>query len=218
MKGSDTFAIVGLTGGIASGKSTVARRLGEHGVPVIDADQIARRVVQPGAPALDDIVEAFGQHILREDGSLNRPALGELVFRDKRARATLDAITHPRIAQQMAAQAQALRAQGHAWIVYDAALIVENGMHAWLDALIVVAVTRQTQLARLVERDQLTPEEAARRVDAQLPLADKVAVADYVIDNNGSLADTFAQVDVTFQGIDHALNTWGRPTAAPKTS
>lgn len=191
---SHTPVIVGLTGGIASGKSTVSNMLRELGVHIIDADVVAREVVAPGAPALDDIREAFGDGVIAADGSLDRAALGDLVFSNPEARATLNGITHPRIGQAMWAKAEAAGESGHTWVVYDAALIVENGLHHILDATIVVACPREMQIDRVVARDDLSREDATARVDSQLPLADKVAVADYVVDNDATLDETRARV------------------------
>ena len=213
MSDSDVFSVVGLTGGIASGKSTVAGIFEDRNVPVIDADVIAREIVEPGEPALDDIEDAFGDEVIRGDGSLDRDALGSIVFGDEEARAKLDAITHPRVAQRMAERAQALREEGHRWVIYDAALIVENNIHEWLDALIVVSADRATQIERLIRRDDLSREDAIARIESQLPLERKVTVADYVIDNNGTIEDTIAQVERVYQRIQDNLADHG--SAAP---
>jgi dephospho-CoA kinase len=213
MPHQDTFVIVGLTGGIASGKSTVAGMLEDLGAPVIDADVIAREVVEPGAPALADIKEAFGEDVIAEDGTLDRPALGEVVFGEVDARKKLDAITHPRIAQRMMERANELREEGHQWVVYDAALIVENGIHEWLDSLIVVAADPEVQHERVVERDNLSRSDAQKRIDSQMPLEDKIAVADYVVDNNDTLEQTREQVEQVFRQIEQGVRTRG--TAKP---
>lgn len=213
MTEQDAFSIVGLTGGIASGKSTVAGIFEDFGVPVIDADVIAREIVEPGEPALDEIEETFGSAVIDEDGALDREALGSIVFGDDEARARLDAITHPRVAERMATRARDLSDEGHRWIIYDAALIVENDLHEWLDALIVVSVDRATQIERLIRRDNLDRGQAVERIESQLPLEEKVAVADYVIDNNGTLEDTIEQVERLYARIEEALETHG--TAAP---
>lgn len=207
MSNATSFYIVGLTGGIASGKSTVAEMFEELGVPVIDADVIARQIVEPGEPALREIAEAFGDEVVREDGALDREALGARVFEDEGARDRLEQITHPRIAQKMRERADELREEGHRWVLYDAALIVENNMHRWLDALVVVAADPAVQEARIVERDDLTPEEARKRIDAQMPLEAKVEVADYVIDNNGSLERTRRQVEDVFERIENRIRS-----------
>lgn len=188
------FVVVGLTGGIGSGKSTVARYFADElGVPVVDADQVARDVVEPGTPGLAAVVEAFGEGVLDADGRLDRKALGALVFEDPEKRRTLESILHPRIAALSMQRFAALAAEGHAYALYEAALLVETGRHDTFAALIVVAVDPDTQLARVLERDDLSAEDARARIDSQLPLAEKAEVADYVVDNTGSLERTFAQ-------------------------
>lgn len=204
--------MVGLTGGIASGKSTASRMFTELGAYVIDADQIARQVVEPGKPALDDIRSAFGEGVIASDGSLDREQLGKIVFTDPDARSRLGQITHPRIARAMMEEAAFAEDAGHAWVIYDAALIVENNMHAGLAALIVVSLDPEVQLERLLARDGFSLKQARARVDSQLPLADKVAVADYVIDNSGSLEATRAQVTELYNKIDGLVATHGVAT------
>jgi dephospho-CoA kinase len=205
MSDVENFAIVGLTGGIASGKSLVAGRLAELGVPVVDADLLAREIVEPEEPAWQDILREFGDAVIREDRTLDRQALGALVFADDNARKKLEAITHPRIAQRLMQRAAEFREAGRPWIVYDAALLVENGAQNWLDALIVVSVDPEVQIERLMQRDQLSRDQARQRIDAQMPLAAKIEVADYVIDNNGSQDDTLAQVDRVFEKIQQGV-------------
>ncbi|MCB0219799.1 MAG: dephospho-CoA kinase [Chrysiogenetes bacterium] len=187
--------IFGLTGGIACGKSTVSALLTGHGARVIDADQIARDVVLPGKPAYKDIVAAFGEGVLAPDGTLNRPALGKIVFADEKARARLNAITHPRIAQETAQRIQAERAAGTQILIYDAALLVETGGYKMYEALIVVSARPEVQMERLIARDGISEEEARQKIAAQLPLEEKEAVADYVIDNSGTLEELKTRVD-----------------------
>jgi len=184
---------VGLTGGIASGKSTVARFFAELGVPIVDADRVAREVVAPGTEGLAEVVAAFGEGVLDEGGFLDRKALGERVFAEETERKRLEAILHPRIAGR-SAEKMAEIAGDAAYVLYEAPLIVENGLHRAMAALIVVAVDEETQLARLIERDGLDEGAAKARVAAQLPLRDKVDVADYVIDNGGDVEATRARV------------------------
>jgi dephospho-CoA kinase len=180
-----TLPVVGLTGGIASGKSTVARSFAALGVPVIDADQLAREAVVKGSPGLAQVVEVFGPEVLLPDGTLNRKAVGQRVFQDPALRAALNAIVHPRIAQLAAERIQALSAQGDApYVLYEAALIVENRLHEAMAALVVVAADLATQLARLKARDALSDAEAQARIAAQAPLEQKLAAADFVIDNS----------------------------------
>lgn len=196
--------IFGLTGGIASGKSTVTRMLRSLGAHVIDADVIAREVVAPSSEGLQAIVDVFGEAMLREDGALDREALGELIFSTPEARKTLDGITHPRIAKRMMKLARAAKHSGYDWVIYDAALLVENRIHKMFAALIVVAVSPEVQLERLMARDASAREDALARIAAQLPLSQKIAVADHVIDNNGTLAQTRQQVEALFERLDAA--------------
>jgi dephospho-CoA kinase len=186
--------VIGLTGGIASGKSTVAGILAGLGAPVVDADQVAREVVEPGHDAYNDIVATFGREILSEDGKIERKKLGAIVFGDADKRRQLNAITHPRIAAATQAKLAELGQAGTPVAIYEAALLVENKVHLGLDGLIVVSASEENQIARAAARDNFTEEEARARVQAQAPLADKVAVADFVIDTNGSLDDTARQV------------------------
>jgi dephospho-CoA kinase len=178
---------IGLTGGIASGKSAVARVLRELGVPVIDADQLAREVVAAGSDGLAAIVAAFGAEMLDGGGNLDRERMGQRVFADADARKTLQAITHPRIAQLSAQRIAQAQAADTPYVVYEAPLLVEVGAYKGLDALIVVAAGEESQVGRAVLRDGLAPIEVRQRIAAQLPLARKVEVADYVISNDGTL-------------------------------
>jgi dephospho-CoA kinase len=196
--------LFGLTGNIGAGKSTVARLLVRHGVPVIDADQVAREVVQPGQPALSEIAARFGPGVLQADGALDRKALGALVFADADERKALNAIVHPRIAQAAAGRIAALADAGHAAAVYEAALIVENGLDRGLDGLIVVTAPEELQLARLRLRDGLTDAEARARLASQLPAAEKVKRATFVIENHGSEAELDAQVARLLESIRDA--------------
>lgn len=186
--------IIGLTGGIASGKSTVSAMLRELGAHVIDADQVARDVVAPGTPALAEIQARFGSAVLQADGALDRKKLGAIVFADPDARRALERITHPRIAAATQQEIARLAAAGVDPVIYDAALIVENRLYTWMQGLIVVSVPPEVQVARLMIRDDIDEAAAQARLAAQLPLAEKVAVATDVIDNSGTRADTEAQV------------------------
>lgn len=193
--------VIGLTGGIASGKSTVAAMLRELGAPIVDADLLARQVVEPGSPALAEIAQKFGADMLAADGTLDRKKMGERIFADAGARAALNAITHPRIAQASAAALADFAAAGHEVAIYEAALLVENRIHERLGGLIVVSVPDDVQIARLRARDDLDEEGARARVSAQLPLASKVAVADWVVDNGGSVEHTRAEVERIWRAI-----------------
>ena len=191
--------VLGLTGGIGSGKSTVASMFVQLGAEVIDADELARAVVEPGQPALDEIIQAFGTEMRRPDGSLDRGKLGALVFADPAARARLNAITHPRIRDRM--QAEIERRQGRrGLLILDIPLLYENARTAAAaEKVIVVWVDPQTQLQRLTEREGMTVEMARGRIAAQLPLDDKKALADHVIDNSGPLKRTRSQVETLYR-------------------
>jgi dephospho-CoA kinase len=183
-------ALFGLTGGIASGKSTVAGLLRARGVGVVDADQMAREVVEPGTEGLRRIARQFGPGVLLADGRLDRPALAARVFGDDAARSLLEAITHPLIREASRRRAAALVGQGHLLVAYEAALLVEARRTDAPRPLVLVAASEATQLARLVARDGVTEQQALARLRSQMPLADKLAVADFVIDANGSLEQT----------------------------
>jgi dephospho-CoA kinase len=194
--------VFGLTGGVASGKSAVAARLRARGVAVIDADQVARDVVVPGSDGLAEVVAAFGD-VLAGDGTLDRKRLGAVVFADAGARQRLEAILHPRIAAETARRLAELDASGVEIACYDAALLVERGLHATFRPLVVVAVPREVQRARLMQRDGIDAAEAERRIDSQWPLERKVAVADFVIDNRGTLEELDGKVDRVLASICH---------------
>ena len=185
--------IWGLTGNIGSGKSTVARMLAAGGIPVIDADLVAREVVEPGKPALRDIAARF-PGVLRRDGSLDRKALAALVFADAGERAALNAIIHPRIGEEVANRMAALAQAGERVAVYEAALIVENGLERDLDGLILVTAPPEAQIARMLLRDGTSESEAGARIASQLSAEEKARHATVVIDNSGSEADLSAQV------------------------
>jgi dephospho-CoA kinase len=182
---------VGLTGGIAVGKSTVMGVLAELGAVCFDADRIAREVVEPGRPALATIVAEFGREVLGPDGSLDRAALGRVVFADAERRRRLEAILHPTIiAEQDRLVAEALARDPEAIVVVDAALMIESGGYKRFDLLVVVHCDPETQLARLMRRNALSRDEALARVAAQMPQAEKLAYADLAIDTSGTLDET----------------------------
>jgi dephospho-CoA kinase len=197
--------LFGLTGGIASGKSTVGARLRLRGLPVIDADELAREVLAPGTDALGEVVAAFGGQVLDPRGALERNALGRLVFPDREARQRLNAITHPRIAARTAERAADLERKGEPLACYEAALLVENGLADAFRPLVVCACPEDMQVARVRARDGVTEADALARVRSQKPLAEKVMVADHVIDTGGSLDDTARQTDRTLETICAAL-------------
>lgn len=186
---------VGLTGGIGSGKSAVSALLAEHGAVIIDADRNARAVVAKGTPGLQRVVEAFGPEVLRPDGELDREAVGRIVFSDPEELARLNAIVHPLIAERTAQQTAQAQASGAGVVVYDVPLLVENGLQGRYDVVIVVAAQPETQLQRLTEQRGMTEADARARIAAQAPLADKVAVATHVIDNDGPRDALAPQVD-----------------------
>jgi len=177
--------LVGLTGGIASGKSTFAALLRARGVPVVDADELARAVASPGSPVLARIVETFGPQALRPDGSLDRRWLGARVFADPAERQRLEAITHPAVGEELSRTVASLTSAGHALAFYDVPLLYEVGLEGAMDCVVVVWTPRAVQLQRLVRRDGLSPAEAEARLEAQLPMDEKASWADVVVENQG---------------------------------
>jgi dephospho-CoA kinase len=190
--------VLGLTGGIGSGKSVVDAIFAQLGAELIDADALAREVVEPGQPALEEIVTTFGGEMLLPDGRLDRARLGSLIFGDAAARARLNAITHPRIRQRMSEEVAA-RAGRPGVLVLDIPLLLENSRTGDIEKVIVVWVDRATQLQRLMQRDRLTAEQANQRIAAQMSLDEKRRRADYVIDNSGTEARTRQQVESIYQ-------------------
>jgi dephospho-CoA kinase len=189
------FLLVGLTGGIATGKSAVAAMLEGPGVRIVDADALAREVVEPGTPALTQIVSELGHDVLRPDGRLDRARLGEVVFPDPARRKRLEAITHPAIRQRFEQiMADLERAGFEGLLFWDAALLVESGGNNKMDRVVVVTTDPATQLRRLMARDGCSEEAARARVASQMPLAVKARYGDYVIDNSGPREQTEARV------------------------
>ena len=182
--------VLGVTGGIATGKSSVTLMFGELGAVVVSADEMARQAVAPGSDALAALVSRFGRDVLNGDGTLNREKLSAIIFADAGARADLNAITHPAIAELAVAELEKLRAAGHPLIVYEAPLLFEASAESRVDQVLVVITDPETQIERLVARDGISRDEAQRRIDAQMPLAEKVSRADYVIDNSGPAEET----------------------------
>jgi dephospho-CoA kinase len=187
--------VIGLTGGIATGKSTVAAMLASRGAAVVDADRLAREVVEPGRPALAEIAEEFGPGVIAADGSLDRPALAAVVFSDAARRRRLEAITHPRISALMGERIAAAIAAGPPLVVVDIPLLFENGRGGMVEGVLVVYADVATQLRRLVERDGMSEADARGRIAAQMPVEDKRRLATWVIDNRGDVDATRAQVD-----------------------
>ena len=185
---------IALTGGIATGKSYVAARLREAGVPIVDADVLAREVVTPGSPALAAIRKRFGPDAVRRDGTMDRIRVGQIVFKDKRARLDLEAIIHPAVIKAIQEFFAALPKRTP-FAVADIPLVFETGREKEFDAIVVVACPREMQLQRLMERNKLSKEDAEKRLAAQLPIDQKVKKATYVIKNDGTFEETDKQVD-----------------------
>ena len=197
---------VGLTGGIGSGKSEVARRLAEHGAVLIDADVAARQVVEPGSPGLAQVAAAFGDEVLRPDGALNRERLGEIVFADPGRRAELNAIVHPLVrAWMQEAERAAVQTDGDAIVVHDVPLLAESRGKAGFDAVIVVDVPPDLQLERLVSQRGMAADQARARIAAQASREQRLAVADIVIDNSGSLADLDRRVAEVWADLERRV-------------
>lgn len=186
--------LIGLTGGIGTGKSAVARMFREAKIPVVDADRISREITAPGMPAHDEIVRLFGTEILHPDGRINRKKLGEIVFSDPGKRAVLESVTHPYISEGIRKAAAALSSEGHDVVIVEAALIHEKGRQGMLESVIGVRCERTVQIDRIMNRDGISREEARRVVSTQMDPEEKARASDYVIDNSGDLAATRAQV------------------------
>nr|WP_220128035.1 dephospho-CoA kinase [Halomonas kenyensis] len=188
------IVIVGVTGGIASGKSTVARAFAAHGIPWVDADDVAREVVEPGEPALAEIAERFGPRVLLADGGLNRRALREIVFADESERRWLESVTHPRIRQRLVAHLERLQAEGAPYVLLVSPLLFESGQSEMADRCLVIDVPESLQIERTAARDDVDDAQARAIVAAQMPRSERLARADDVIDNSGSEEDLAAQV------------------------
>lgn len=195
--------VIGLTGNIACGKSLVAKMLEEFGAKVIDADRIARIVVERNEPAWREIVEMFGGEILNPDQTINRSKLGEIVFGDEEKRMELNRITHPRIIGRIKELVKEYKKQGVKVVIVEAALIVEGGgLKPLISDLIVVTADEETQIRRLIERNGFSREEAIARIKSQMPLSEKVKHATFVIDNSGTLGETRKQVEEVWRKIN----------------
>ena len=186
--------VFGLTGNIGSGKSTVAAMLREAGIPVLDADRISREVTAPGGRAYDAVVQAFGREILRDDGSIDRKRLGEIVFADPGSRDRLERITHPAIFGAMKEAIAGIAREGHRAAVVEAALIHESGKKGLFEAVISVTCDRETALSRLAARDGMSRSQAEARLRAQMDADRKAEASEYVIDNSGTLDETRRRV------------------------
>jgi dephospho-CoA kinase len=193
--------LIGLTGGIASGKSLVSARLAELGATIVDADVLAREVVEPGTPGLAAIVEHFGQAVVNDDGTLNRPALGAIIFADSAQREKLNSITHPAVwkrARELFAAAAVDEV-----VVYDVPLLVEGakGRQLDFDLIVVVDASVETRLHRLMELRGMSRDEAQHRLNSQASDAERLAIADVVIDNNGTVEHTLLAVDKLWESL-----------------
>ncbi|KKE79037.1 MULTISPECIES: dephospho-CoA kinase [Oceanobacillus] len=187
--------IIGLTGSIASGKSTVSLMFDEFRIPVVDADKIAREVVYPGEEAYNKIIETFGTHLLREDKTLNRKKLGEIVFDDQEKLETLNQIVHPAIRKRIIEKRDGFVQDGASCVVLDIPLLFESNLTNFVDKTIVVYVDENVQLQRLMERDEFGESEALKRIKSQMPVKEKAKLADAVINNNSSKTATFEQLE-----------------------
>lgn len=198
----DMTMIIGLTGGIASGKSTVSEMLKKRGIPVIDADLIAREVVEVGKKAYTEIVNAFGKEILNEDLTINRARLGSIVFQNEDKRKKLNSIVHPEVRLEMKRRQEQLISEGAKAVVLDIPLLFESNLKHLVDKVIVVYTGEKNQLERLMKRNNFSKEEALSRINAQMPLKEKVKFADAVINNDGTLEETEQQ-------LENILMNWG---------
>ncbi|MCX2826902.1 dephospho-CoA kinase [Bacillus pseudomycoides] len=188
--------VIGLTGGIASGKSTVSQMFRELQIPVIDADIIAREVVEQGKEAYKEIVDVFGEEILQADGELDRQKLGSIVFHNEEKRLRLNKIVHPAVRKEMNVQKDMYIKEGVQAVVLDIPLLFESKLTALVDQIVVVAVSPSMQLERLMKRNGFTEEDAKARIDSQMPLAEKATLANKVIYNDGTIAETKAQLQL----------------------
>ena len=191
--------IIGLTGSIASGKSTVANMLKEYGLPIVDADVVARLVVEPGTQTLQKIVEAFGEEALTEDGAMNRQVIGAIIFNNEEKRKELNSIIHPAIRQEMLRQRDEHVENGAKTVIMDIPLLFESKLQHFVEKILVVSVTEETQLERLMKRNQFSEEDAKARISSQLPLSVKEKGADGVINNNGTIEETAQQLETILQ-------------------
>lgn len=195
--------VVGLTGGIATGKSTVSSILSAKGIPIIDADDIAKRVVEPNQPAYQQIVKIFGHTILQADGQIDRKLLGNIVFSDSSKREQLNQAVHPYVKEMMLKQRDQYMVEQQPIIVLDIPLLFESHLQDLVDLVVVVYTTPENQLNRLMKRNQLTKEEAQSRIEAQMPIDQKAGLADVLINNNDTLMSTKQQCEKLVHDLVH---------------
>jgi dephospho-CoA kinase len=194
--------IIGLTGGIASGKSLVAHVLRDLGAHIIDADRIVHELLEPGQQAWQEVIDYFGKEVLLQSNRIDRRKLGDIVFNNAEKREWLNHCLHPRVFDVYTAQVKNLRdRRPHTIIVFDAALLIETGYHRKMDKVVVVYSEREQQIERLISRDKLTHDQATSRIQSQMPLAEKRSVADYVIDNTGTRENTERQTRDIFKSL-----------------
>lgn len=187
------YKVIGLTGGIASGKTTVSNYLKDQGFTVLDADVYSRKTTEKNGPAIPEIIEEFGEDIVDESGNLNRKKLGNIIFNDEEKRKKLNVIVHPLIRQMMNSDEERFKEKGHVFL--DIPLLFENGLDSRCDLIITVYVDRDVQIERLSERNNLSRSDAVSRIDSQMPLSDKASKSDIVFDNNGRLDELYEQVN-----------------------
>lgn len=188
--------IIGLTGSIATGKSTIASMLKEYGLPIVDADLVARKVVEPGTETLTRIEEAFGADVIKEDGTMDREKVGAIIFHQPEKRQVLNNIIHPAIRAEMLRQRDEYLANGEAHVVMDIPLLFESKLQHFVEKILVVSVKEETQLARLMERNGFSEEEARARISTQLPIQVKIEGADAVIYNDGTIERSKEQLEL----------------------
>jgi dephospho-CoA kinase len=193
--------IIGLTGGIASGKSTISSMLTDLDMPVVDADKIAREVVNPGEKAYEKVIQTFGKEVLLADEKIDRKKLGSIIFADEVKRKQLNQIVHPAVREEILKQRDALVVAGVKCVVLDIPLLYESKLTHFVDKTLVVAVDEKVQLERLMKRDESDEAEARQRIQSQIPICEKVALADAVIDNNGAK-------QVSYEQLEHILKGW----------
>jgi len=210
IRGKDNRLLVAVTGGIASGKSVVSKMLEGLGAPIIDYDVIAREIVEPGKPAWKDIVACFGEHVLKEDRQIDRKKLSDVVFRDAEKRKKLEGFTHPRIIEEAARRANEIAERNPNAIIQVAVpLLIEINIQYKFHKVLLVYVPREVQIERLVKRDGITRQAAESILKAQLPIDEKLGYADFVIHNEGTLADTRRQVEQVWEELKKCQKSVG---------